>query len=353
MISRPSLPRAPPAPRNGSGRSRMWGGPGSRSRSAPPSMSLGKIDSRAFCRLMKRTTLLPTHVKMVESVWKVFVFAKRGVRVVSPWLTTSPTALSERTRTGDRHRTCRHAAVPGLGTWSFPRGDGRTSCLLKTTPGKISPAARKDSKFRRDSMKRSVGHWQVKDCRQQRDGREGRTPRFCRLMNPHAQQGTGSGGHIATRIRTALKRKPSHLPLSWACSTGAWKGTWAWMMAIAIFRGEVACYCVLPVKRFFLFCAGCWVLSEVFSLAATSPSHVAWHGLMESLDFQSSCGNPPVERGELGRREPLKNPWAWLERGGLSVCLPAVTTGWMEDLMGWNFLSPSFPSPGAGFGSPG
>lgn len=45
-----------------------------------------------------------------------------------------------------------------------------------------------------------------------------------------------------------LKRKASHLPLSWACLTGGWKGTGhLWMMAIAIFRGrwEVACYFVL------------------------------------------------------------------------------------------------------------
>lgn len=109
-----------------------------------PSMSLGKIDSRAFCRLMKRTTATPTHVKMVESVWKVFVFAKRGERVVYPplgLLTTSPTALSERTRTGP---SWRHVAVPGLETWSCHEqltgmADSARDDLVKIFP------ARKDS----------------------------------------------------------------------------------------------------------------------------------------------------------------------------------------------------------------
>lgn len=93
-----------------------------------PSMSLGKIDSRAFCRLMKRTTATPTHVKMVESVWKVFVFAKRGERVVfpPPWAYLLPALRIERADSDGTELEARGGSGPGdLVLSRATHGDGR------------------------------------------------------------------------------------------------------------------------------------------------------------------------------------------------------------------------------------
>lgn len=121
-------------------------------------MSLGKIDSRAFCRLMKRTTATPTHVKMVESVWKVFVFAKRGERVVypPPGLTYYQPYGIERADSDGTELEARGGSGPG--DLVLSRELTGMADSARDDPGEDLPCK---EGFRRDSMKRSAGQVEI------------------------------------------------------------------------------------------------------------------------------------------------------------------------------------------------